>query len=316
MTQTRDWKQRFAQLFDENKGFVEELIKENEALRKKVALLRQELAKDPGALEKAQQQGTSEELAALSQERDRLKAELAQQKGSTGDLAKVYQERDRLKAEFEQQTLALEQVTERMAQVEQENAEFAERFLGIEKESSNLASLYVASYQLHSSLEYEVVLRRINEILINLIGAERFAIYLFDAKANAFTLVDGEGVDERKGGKIPLADNFLSRVARSKELYLAKDVTTLGDDERPIAALPLIAADELLGLLVVYKLLIQKDSFESIDMELFDLLAGHAAIALRAAQLYSRSQRKASTLEGFLQMLKNASAEEASNKES
>jgi len=292
MTQTRDWNQCFGQFFDEGKGFVDELIKENETLRKRVALLRHELSKVPGALEKAQK------------------------KGNSGELATVCQERDRLKTDLEQQKAFLDQLQQRMNQVEKENTEFAERFLGIEKESSNLASLYVASYQLHSSLEYEVVLRRINEILINLIGAERFAIYLFDAKTNAFTLVDGEGVDERKGGKIPLADNFLSRVALSKKIYLAQDVTMLGDDESPIAALPLIAADELLGLLVVYKLLIQKDSFEAIDMELFDLLAGHAAIALRAAQLYSRSQRKASTLEGFLQMLKNASTEEASKKES
>ena len=94
-------------------------------------------------------------------------------------------------------------------------------------------------------------------------------------------------------------------------LYLATDTTTPGDDNRPIAALPLVASDELLGMLVIYKLLIQKDGFEPIDMELFDLLAGHAATALRAAQLYARSQRRASTLEGFLQILKDSPVEES-----
>lgn len=274
----------FAKFFEEGKAHIEDLLNQNEQLKKQVALLRHELSQKPGAESVEDVDGESE-LASICQERDRLKDEL-------------YKFR------------------KRMQDLETENTEFAEKYLQVEKESSNLASLYVASYQLHSSLDYDVVLQRINEILINLIGAERFAVYLYDPKSNSFTLVSGEGVEERKGSKIPLADNFLSRIARSGELYLAQDVSSAGDDDRPIAALPLVAQDELLGLLVIYKLLIQKDSFEPIDHELFDLLAGHAAIAVRAAQMHARSERKAATLEGFLQMLKEASAPENSSEES
>lgn len=268
----------FSKFFEEGKAHIEDLLKQNEHLKKQVALLRHELTEKPGSESITDVDGDSE-LASVCQERDRLKSEL-------------------------------DDFRRRMQDLEKENTEFADKYLQVEKESSNLASLYVASYQLHSSLDYDVVLQRINEILINLIGAERFAVYLYDPKTNAFTLVSGEGVEERKGSKIPLADNFLSRIARSGELYLAQDVSSAGDDDRPIAALPLVAQDELLGLLVIYKLLIQKDSFEPIDHELFDLLAGHAAIAVRAAQMHARSERKAATLEGFLQMLKEASAPE------
>lgn len=274
----------FAKFFEEGRERIEDLLKQNEQLKKQVALLRHELTQESGA-EAAADVDDESELASICQERDRLKHEL-------------------------------DDFRRRMQNLEQENTEFAEKYLQVEKESSNLASLYVASYQLHSSLDYDVVLQRINEILINLIGAERFAVYLYDPKTNAFTLVSGEGVEERKGSKIPLADNFLSRIARSGELYLAQDVSSAGDDDRPIAALPLVAQDELLGLLVIYKLLIQKDSFEPIDHELFDLLAGHAAIAVRAAQMHARSERKAATLEGFLQMLKEASAPENAPDES
>jgi nitrate/nitrite-specific signal transduction histidine kinase len=264
----------FNQLIERQKEYVEELIEENRLLRRQVALLGQ------GVSAEADRMDSKAELADVCQERDGLKRELAELKM-------------------------------RLESVERENTEFASRYIQVERESSNLASLYVASYQLHSSLDYDVVIRRISEILINLIGAERFGIYVFDPRSNAFTLVGGEGVEDRTGGKVPLADNFLSRVARSGELYLATDVTTPGDDNRPIAALPLVASDELLGMLVIYKLLIQKDGFEPIDMELFDLLAGHAATALRAAQLYARSQRRASTLEGFLQILKDSPVEES-----
>jgi nitrate/nitrite-specific signal transduction histidine kinase len=274
----------FSKFFEEGKAHIEDLLKQNEQLKKQVALLRHELSQKPGS-EPVEEVDDESELASVCQERDRLNHEL-------------------------------DDFHRRMQGLEQENTEFAEKYLQVEKESSNLASLYVASYQLHSSLDYDVVLQRINEILINLIGAERFAVYLYDPKTNAFTLVSGEGVEERKGSKIPLADNFLSRIARSGELYLAQDVSSAGDDDRPIAALPLVAQDELLGLLVIYKLLIQKDSFEPIDHELFDLLAGHAAIAVRAAQMHARSERKAATLEGFLQMLKEASAPENAPDES
>jgi hypothetical protein len=40
------------------------------------------------------------------------------------------------------------------------------------------------------------------------------------------------------------------------------------------------------------------------DYELFTLLAGHAATALFSAKLYSTSERKLNTLQGFLDMLK------------
>jgi hypothetical protein len=271
-----DWGKLFEKHFSNGNKLVAEILKENERLRQQIALLKENLAQH----DSGQNEGpgfTKSELATVCNERDRLEKELIETKS-------------------------------RVEQLEEENTEFAEKYLMVEKESSNLASLYVASYQLHSTLDYNVVLQRINEILINLIGAEHFGIYVYDEKANAFSLVSGEGMQERKGHKIPLADNFLSRVARSGELYLAKDVSAAGDNENPIAALPLVASDELLGLLVVYKLLIQKDSFEAIDMELFDLLAGHAATAVRAAQLYARSERKASTLEGLLQILKDTSA--------
>ena len=40
------------------------------------------------------------------------------------------------------------------------------------------------------------------------------------------------------------------------------------------------------------------------DYELFTLLAGHAATAIFSAKLYSTSARKLTTLQGFLDMIK------------
>ena len=62
--------------------------------------------------------------------------------------------------------------------------------------------------------------------------------------------------------------------------------------------------DQVIGAIVVYSILEQKQSFSSLDFELFNLLGGHAATALFASKLYSESERKLSTIQGFLELLK------------
>jgi hypothetical protein len=54
---------------------------------------------------------------------------------------------------------------------------------------------------------------------------------------------------------------------------------------------------------VIYSLLTQKDRFTSVDYELFSLLAGHAATAVFSSRLYSESERKLSTIQGFIDLL-------------
>ncbi len=56
--------------------------------------------------------------------------------------------------------------------------EFTARVQEVESEFSNLANLFVASNQIHSSLSPRGVTRRIKEVLAQLVGAERYAIVL------------------------------------------------------------------------------------------------------------------------------------------
>ena len=49
---------------------------------------------------------------------------------------------------------------------------------------------------------------------------------------------------------------------------------------RPLAVVPLKIKDQVIGLLVIYKLLQQKRAFSPTDYELFSLLAGQAATAI------------------------------------
>ena len=74
--------------------------------------------------------------------------------------------------------------------------------------------------------------------------------------------------------------------------------------DQPIAVIPLKIKDSVIGVISINKLLVQKKAFTSMDHELFTLLAGHAATAIFSAKLYSTSERKLTTLKGFLDMLK------------
>ena len=67
---------------------------------------------------------------------------------------------------------------------------------------------------------------------------------------------------------------------------------------------PPSAWPQTIGVISINKLLVQKTQFTNMDYELFTLLAGHAATAIFSAKLYSSSARKLSTLQGFLDMIK------------
>src|SRR5437867_12212568 len=128
--------QEFFQMFLKVKEFTEELMRENERLRFKVAGLQTSAGGSPAS-------GAPD---------DRVRA-------LTGQVREL--------------ETRLAELETRHRKVEEENKEFADRYIEIEEQNNNLANLYVASYQLHSTLDYREVLRIVQEIVINLIGAER-----------------------------------------------------------------------------------------------------------------------------------------------
>ncbi len=71
--------------------------------------------------------------------------------------------------------------------MEQENFDFATKYAEVQQQNENLANLYVASYQLHSTLDPDEVIQIVKEILINLVGVEAFVIYMTDKKARTLT---------------------------------------------------------------------------------------------------------------------------------
>jgi len=262
--------QEFFQMFLKAKEFTEELLKENERLRFKVARLE------------------SAGGGAASPGDDRLK-ELS---------TRVRELEERLA------------VTEdRYRKVEDENKEFADRYIEIEEQNNNLANLYVASYQLHSTVDYRDVLRIVQEIVINLIGAEAFHIWMVSEKTGRLELEASEG-QEVPTKSMALGEGTIGKAAKTGENVFAEKVAVRepAPFDQPIAVIPLKIKDSVIGVISINKLLVQKTAFTAMDHELFTLLAGHAATAIFSAKLYSTSERKLTTLQGFLDMLKTQPA--------
>ena len=75
------------------------------------------------------------------------------------------------------------------------------------------------------------------------------------------------------------------------------------DLDQPIVCIPLVVQRRPIGLISIFGLLQQKRGFSALDHELFTVLGGHAATALFAARLYSQSERKLNTIQGFIDLL-------------
>lgn len=260
--------EEFLRIFKKGEEFTQELLKENERLRYMILK--------------------------LEEERERL--------GKLSNPVEVKELQARLaKAEEERLRLA-----HRFREVEEENRGFASKYLEVEEENNNLANLYVASNQLHSTLDFEEVLRIIIEIMINLVGAERFSIMLLDEGSGVLSTIASEGMEEGTVRKARIGEGVIGRAVQSGENFFESDLSvgTVEGDPRPIVCIPLKIKDQTLGVIVVFSLLEQKKkTLTHIDKELFTMLAGHAATAMFSAKLYLQSARKLSTIQGFIDLL-------------
>lgn len=247
----------------------------------------------------------------LLHENERLRRRLAEVEDQQQHAARSPEEWENLRRELLGRIDGLEQehasLRERLREVEAENRAFADRHREVEEENGNLANLYVASCQLHSTLDVDEVLRIVTEIVINLIGADVFAIYLLDERRGELRAVAAEGLPAAslpacRVGEGRIGEAVAGGVPRCFDAVPADGPRTI-DPERPLVCIPLRLEQQAIGAIGIFGLLEQKRAFSALDQELFEVLAGHAATALFAARLHSQSERKLSTIQGFIDLL-------------
>ncbi len=263
--------EEFLEMFRKGQEFTQDLLKENERLRFQVVHLEEAMKTKLEAPDSGQQSSMSQDMA----------EQLAQYEARFAELET------------------------RLSEVEAENIDFVQRYIDVEEQNNNLANLYVASFQLHSTLDYQEVLQIILEIIINLIGGEIFAIYLLDEKAKTLNPEASEGVSISEIPQVPLGQGIIGQAVLANESYFndnpSEDLKELYKD--PLVCIPLTIQDDVIGAIALFRLLQQKITFAPVDFELFTLLAGHAATAIFSSRLFTESKRKLSTYQGFLDLL-------------
>lgn len=237
--------EEFVSLFEKGLSFTKEILAENERLRFRIASLEAEA-------EVSRRHGKDLDGNAMV-------AALRRQ------LSELESERTRLLSSFQE--------------VETLNRDYMQRYQEIEAEHNNLANLYIASYQLHSTLSFREVVQVVSEIVINLIGVAGFTLYLFDTASEMLEPLSAEGHDVGSVAPVTLNDPVIGRAASTKERYLRDADSSVG----PVAVVPLATMESLVGAIAIDSLLVQKDGLTPVDLELFNLLGVHAATALASA---------------------------------
>ncbi len=200
----------------------------------------------------------------------------------------------------------LEEVERTASSMEIENREFALRNVELEARNERLASLYAATFQLHATLDPAWVLQCTSEILINLVGAAEFVIYLFDQNKGDFVIATQEGDRASRGGRVAALIDPVEVLAMNERR------TTFSDELQPAERLPggaltctpLCYKRRVIGAFSIYALLSQKAGISQLDRELFELLGEQAALALVSSNAYTSVDRKLRTVQSFMDMLK------------
>lgn len=209
---------------------------------------------------------------------------------------------DRLGLENQQLKAELDLLNTRLAEMETKSKKFRRRYEDIEQYNMALSNVYIASTQLHSTLDFTEVVRTASEILWNLIAAPSFAIFLRNEQSGDLMLVGGEGIEGRFPEGLLREPTGMIAEALAEGVSLFLDGQTTGD---PLACVPLkIEGRGVVGLITIFEIEQHKGGLSDLDKELFDLLASQTATAMTSSKVYSETVKKLKSMESFLNLIK------------
>ncbi|MDX1503702.1 MAG: GAF domain-containing protein [Thermoanaerobaculia bacterium] len=194
---------------------------------------------------------------------------------------------------------------ERLEAAERDLGELTERLVDTENQRGRLMNLYVATYQLHATLDMEEVKATIGEISRELLGAERFVLLLREEEGSRCEIALAEGFEEGsggryEGGRYEGGDPAVDQTLEDGQMRMGG-----AEGSEALAVVPLRVQGAVVGAVVLLKLFDHKPTLTANDRDLLDLLAAHAASALLAARVYSNTDRKLRTLQSLVQLVRS-----------
>jgi nitrate/nitrite-specific signal transduction histidine kinase len=192
----------------------------------------------------------------------------------------------------------LRKAQEQLRELVDEQTRLRDRIVELEVLNSSMMSMYVAAQQLHSTLDPTEVVRVVEEILVNFVGASGYAIMLTQDEG-AMRVVAARTATDYVLDDAVTPRGVVAEALLAQRLFVRPD----GGQERILAVAPLSIGRTVSGAVLVLELFAQKQRLSETDVELLNLLSTHAASALMSAQLYQRSERKVKTLQSMLHLL-------------
>ncbi len=250
---------------------------------------RDELVRALGRAESSELVELRRRAEALQVENDQLRAQIAAD-GAVRDLLLRVEQLERSRREL---LATAGRSGSLSARTPEPNAESDVEFV-------ELASLFVAANQLHSSLVPRRVLRRLKEVLSQLVGARSYALYILsrDGREPGLVPIAWEGLTSPPPHASGEAGE-LAAVLRAGSARVCEGDPSQGSLAAPSAVLPLRLDEGPVGLVVIYATHAHKQAFGTLDFELFKLVGLHGAVALASAALYAGSHGRLLGPEAF-----------------
>ena len=179
----------------------------------------------------------------------------------------------------------------RLGQIEEENQTLSQTCTQLQEQNEAISNLYVAKHRLHASLDATEIMNIVTEILVELVGAEEFAILFLEQKTKVLKRVSGRGA-KIGSDTVPLTEGILGRVASSGKPFYGESSEESQPTGVPLAVIPLKAEGTSVGVIAVYRLLPHKNGFTPVDHQLLELVAEHTPSALLSARLHRLSKAK------------------------
>jgi nitrate/nitrite-specific signal transduction histidine kinase len=192
------------------------------------------------------------------------------------------------------------ELTARIETMKKSAEEMEKLLVQTERQVAQLANLYVATYQLHASLDIEDVHTAIADIAVNLLGAEQFRLFIRTTEGK-MALARGSSVKRLEGKTVEYlgGDQLVDACLGERALRFGPV-----PGSKTLVVVPLSSHGEIVGALAIDALFPHRPSLDNDDRELLDLLGAHAASALLAARAFQQARSKVDTFEGLLGLLR------------
>lgn len=184
-----------------------------------------------------------------------------------------------------------------------DNAYFYERAVA---RAANLETMFRISQVVGSSLQINVVLNRVLDVVQKILEADAVALLMFDPRKATLTteMARGHVPSSLLHLEIAPGEDLPGHVFQTGEPVTVHDLhagmqgfagAVASKELRSLIAVPLLARSRSIGVLMVFS--VEPGAFSTEDMGVLQTFAAQAALALDTARLYGREHEVASVLQ-------------------